>query len=231
MGAKWTTATLGDCVHVSSGGTPPKSRADYWGGSVPWVSCKDMKCDRITDSEDHLTVEGASHGTRWAPVGSILIVVRGMILARELPIGLVMKPVTFNQDLKALEAIETLEPRFLYYWLKARTYDLLGAVDEAGHGTKRLQSDRLLSQPIRYPARSVQCRIADILAAYDDLIENNQKRIGILEEMAHALYREWFVEFRFSERRGLGGDSATGSLPDGWRRAKGSPHISLQFSV
>ncbi|MDO9021267.1 MAG: restriction endonuclease subunit S [Deltaproteobacteria bacterium] len=189
MGEQWTTSTLGACVSVSSGGTPSKARPEYWGGSVPWVSCKDMKVDRIYDSEDHLTLDGAANGTRWAPVGSILIVVRGMILAREFPVGLVIRPVTFNQDLKALETLETLEPKFLYYWLKARTYDILGVVDEAGHGTKRLQSDRLMNQPIRFPSRSMQRRMVDVLCAYDDLIENSQKRIVALDEMVRAIFR------------------------------------------
>ena len=67
------------------------------------------------------------------------------------------------------------------------------------------------------PSRSVQDRIADILSAYDDLIENNTKRIKILEEMARSLYREWFVSFRFPGHEKVKMvSSALGKVPEGW---------------
>ena len=71
---------------------------------------------------------------------------------------------------------------------------------------------------VELPSRASQDRIAGILSAYDDLIENNQRRIKIIEELARALYREWFVNFRFPgyEKIKLV-DSALGKIPDAWR--------------
>ena len=67
------------------------------------------------------------------------------------------------------------------------------------------------------PPLSVQRRIAGILSAYDDLIENNQRRIKILEEMARSLYREWFVNFRFPGHEKLSRVASTlGDIPQGW---------------
>src|SRR6185503_9157744 len=64
----------------------------------------------------------------------------------------------------------------------------------------------------------VQRRIADILSAYDDLIENNQRRIKILEEMSRSLYREWFVRFRFPGFEKIKMvNSVLGSIPQGWK--------------
>ena len=80
-----------------------------------------------------------------------------------------------------------------------------------------LSLDKLLSFPLPTPSLPVQRRIASILSAYDELIENNQRRIKILEEMARSLYREWFVHFRFP-----GHDkvkmvpSPLGPIPQGW---------------
>lgn len=68
---------------------------------------------------------------------------------------------------------------------------------------------------VRLPSRQVQERIADILSAYDDLIENNRRRIKLLEEAAGLLYREWFVHFRFP---GYEHVEIADGLPDGWRR-------------
>ena len=68
---------------------------------------------------------------------------------------------------------------------------------------------------------STQRKIAAVLSAYDDLIENNTRRIEILEEMARAIYREWFVEFRFPGHEDAKMvDSELGSIPEGWEATK-----------
>jgi len=67
------------------------------------------------------------------------------------------------------------------------------------------------------PSPEVQKRIASILSAYDDLIENNTRRIEVLEEMARRLYEEWFVQFRFPGHEGVGlKESELGQIPAGW---------------
>jgi type I restriction enzyme S subunit len=110
---------------------------------------------------------------------------------------------------------------FLFYWLLANSYEIRGIADEAAHGTKRLQTDRLLKKSVYLPPLLLQRKIAAMLSAYDDLIENNTRRIRILEEMARALYREWFVHFRFP---GHGKvklvESAVGLIPAGWEEAR-----------
>ena len=71
--------------------------------------------------------------------------------------------------------------------------------------------------PVKAPPLSVQQRIADVLSAYDELIENNQRRIQMLETMARALYREWFVEFRFPGHDKIPRvASPLGDIPQGW---------------
>ncbi len=215
--AHWQQRRLGDCLTLMSGGTPSKARNDYWGGDIPWVSCKDMKVHRIHDAEDHLTPLGAKNGTRLVPANTILFVVRGMILAREFPVALTKRTVAFNQDLKAARPADFIETEFLFHWLRANTYEILGRVDEAGHGTTRIQTDRLLSLPIAVPPLLVQRRIAGILSAYDELIENSQRRIKILEAMVRALYREWFVYFRFPGHESVPRvPSPLGEIPQGW---------------
>lgn len=213
----WKKTTFGSCAALLSGGTPSKSREDYWQGDLPWVSCKDMKVDRIYDAEDHLSIAGAENGTRVVPVNTILFVVRGMILAKEFPVAITRRSVAFNQDLKAVKPFDIVTTEYLYYWLKANTHEILGRSDEAGHGTKRLQTDRLLSLPLSLPPPDIQRKIASILSAYDDLIENNLRRIKILEEMARSLYREWFVNFRFPGHQKVRMvNSPLGKIPEGW---------------
>ena len=87
-------------------------------------------------------------------------------------------------------------------------------------GTTQLDNcsvDKLLSFDILVPDPRLQRKIASILSAYDDLIENNTRRIAILEEMAQAIYREWFVNFRFPGHENVKlVDSPLGQIPEGW---------------
>jgi type I restriction enzyme S subunit len=213
----WVTCKLGECVKLLSGGTPSKSNPNYWGGNIPWVSCKDMKTSYLYDSQDYLTEDGIANGTCLVPPETILIVVRGMILAKHFPVAITKRSMAFNQDLKALECAPNLEPKFLFYWFQGKSYEILGIADEAAHGTKRLQTDRLQNLPLHLPPIQIQRRIIAILSAYDDLIENNKRRIEILEEMARSLYREWFVNFRFPGHEQVKMvDSELGLIPEEW---------------
>lgn len=217
IGERYKQQRLGDCVTFLSGGTPSKSNVAYWSGDIPWVSCKDMKTERIFDAEDHVSEEGLANGTRLIGRGTVLIVVRGMILAKEFPVAVAMRDVTFNQDLKALKCSPILDDRFLFYWLKSKTYEILGLADEAAHGTKRLQTDRLQSLGIDVPPKRIQKVITSILSAYDDLIENNTRRIKILKELVKMIYREWFVHFRFpGHEKANWEESQFGRAPQGW---------------
>ena len=230
--AQWQQHSLGECLTLMSGGTPSKARNDFWDGDIPWVSCKDMKTERIHDAQDHLTPLGVQNGTKLVPANTILFVVRGMILAREFPIAMTKRPVAFNQDLKAAKPAAFIDNEFLFQWLRANTYEILGRVDEAGHGTTRIQTDRLLSLPISVPPLPVQQRIAGILSAYDELIENSQRRIKILESMARALYREWFVNFRFPGHESVPRvASPLGEIPQGWEVKKVTDAVQVNPRV
>ncbi len=213
----WEVYKLGDCVRFVSGGTPSKRNPEYWNGEIPWVSAKDMKVSRLYDAKDHLTEVGVSNGTRLVTPGTVLILVRGMTLAKEFPVVMAMRQIAFNQDLKALQCSNHINSAFLFYWLQAKSYEILGLADEAAHGTKRLQMDRLQNFSIDLPPLPTQRKIALVLSAYDDLIENNARRIQILEEMAQRIYREWFVHFRFPGYEKVEMvESELGPIPEKW---------------
>ena len=181
-----------------------------------------MKVLRLNDAEDHLSEEGVDNGTRMVPAGTVLIVVRGMILAKEFPVAIAMRPICFNQDLKAVQPKEGIDPTYLFYLLMAHRWGIRALADEAAHGTKRIQTDRLLNYRVLLPPLPTQRRIASILSAYDDLIENNTRRIAILEEMARRLYEEWFVHFRFP------GYEGAGRSPTDWQRGTLKDVVVLQ---
>lgn len=102
---------------------------------------------------------------------------------------------TFNQDVKAVTPIGSVDGRFLHYAMLARVPDLRDAVEAAGHGTGVLPTDRLSDLPIPAIPLPEQRAIAATLGALDDKIELNRRMNATLESMARALFRDWFVDF------------------------------------
>ena len=113
---------------------------------------------------------------------------------------------------------DTLDYRYLFYYTNNNTYlEHLRSVAHSGVQVN-LSTEAIQRSPILLPPLPIQRKIAAVLSAYDDLIENNTRRIEILEEMAQAIYREWFVEFRFPGHEQVPMvESELGLIPQGWR--------------
>lgn len=118
---------------------------------------------------------------------------------------------------KALHRVRVhncLDYRFLYYWflLAGKT----GTLEQyfTGATIKHMPGEKLKSILIDMPPIETQQQITNILSAYDDLIENNQKQIKLLEEAAQRLYKEWFIDLRFPGHETI---SVTNGIPDGWK--------------
>ncbi len=138
MNPRWNTVPMRTEVEFLSGGTPRKSEARYWNGDIPWVSSGAMTQRRIHDTELRVTEEGAENGTSLIPENTVLVVVRGMSLAKEFRIALTGRAVTFNQDLKALHPSLKVDSGFLFYYLQSQRHAIRDSATEASHGTKKL---------------------------------------------------------------------------------------------
>jgi len=192
----WRTRPLKACATWYSGGTPNRGTPSFWGGSIPWITAKSL---------------------------TGLFIVRGMSLKSEFRMGIATRPVTFNQDLKALVAADDVVPAFLAYAIKARTRDILNMVGEAGHGTGVLPTDRIGSLPIDLPPVCEQQAIARVLGELDERIEVNWQLRTTLEELGRTLFKSWFIDFEGSKghlsrswaRRPLGEwvDALSGGTP------------------
>lgn len=187
---EWQTVELKDVGKWYSGGTPSKRKEEYWAGEIPWVSPKDMKTHRLKDTIDHVSESSLSNGTRLLPANTILIVVRGMILAHSFPVCITMRPMAFNQDIKAIIASRDFHSEFLLFmfaWLKDK---ILAIINEATHGTKRLPTQELHSMRIPKPPLSEQIRIADILNSIDDKITAQEKELERLQILKKGLMQD-----------------------------------------
>lgn len=122
-----------------------------------------------------------------------------------------------NQRLGLVDFVDTtiLDKSFLYYLFHTR--NVRGQISGSASGTKvrHTAPERIYNVKVSIPSVSSQQRIASILSAYDDLIENNRRRIKLLEESARLLYREWFVNLRFPGHEHV---KIRDGVPEGWER-------------
>lgn len=187
----WSVAPLKHLVSFTSGGTPSKEIAEYWDGSVPWASAKDLKSERLSDTTNHITEYAVSSGAAsLVPAGTVLVVVRGMILARTFPVTQTLSPMAINQDLKGVRPTDRLDTNFLPWLLRGSADESLQRLDEAGHGTKALRMDAWSSMRLPVPPHEEQRAIATFLesetAKIDALISEQEKLLALLAEKRQA---------------------------------------------
>ena len=204
-GEGWKKRNLEECAKFSGGGTPSKSRNEFWGGNIPWVSPKDMKSALITKTQDYITndaINGSS--AKLVSSGALLIVVRSGILARKIPIAIAGVDLTVNQDLKVLMPISGILPEFLFFALTAQKQVLLKKVTK-GATVHRIQSDALRNVEIGYPSLKEQEFIINLVRSLetetDNLIVNYQDKLTALKELKQSLLQKAFAGELTSDMR------------------------------
>jgi len=181
----WECQSLLDpkCTMWFSGGTPDRSRVAWWAGSVPFLTPKDMKAFRISDTIEHVTGVAAQHGSRLMPAETVFIVVRGMILAHTFPVCLSTRPFAFNQDVKAVQGGESLSTQFLGYWFTGNADLFLRKATEATHGTKKLDMSEINRVLIARPQLAEQDLLVHRIELADNLISENQSDLDALRQL------------------------------------------------
>jgi type I restriction enzyme, S subunit len=193
---------------------------DEDGSGFYFVSCKDVRNGSIDYSGARQITEADyldTHRRTQFKSNDILITNSGtigrMALVPDVP---ETNRTTFQKSATILKPNrEKAVPRWLYYSLVANREKLIGW--SGGTAQKNLLLRDMRAFTVDVPLLSMQRKIAAILSAYDGLIENNTRRIRILEEMAQAIYREWFVHFRFPGHQKVQlVPSPLGPIPERW---------------
>jgi len=182
----WTRAPLGFWGSPLSGGTPSKADSSLWVGEIPWISPKVMNSIHADEAEDFVAPRAVGNGTRIAPAGSTLVMVRGMGLHQEVRVSQARGDVTFNQDVKALVP-RAIEPSLLLFALLDGQEDLLGRVESSGHGTGVLPSKILLEHPSAMPRADMQRRLAAHFDGPNDRIASLRAEIRTLTALRDTL--------------------------------------------
>lgn len=208
----WKTLELGALAKFTSGGTPSKTTKSFWGGIHPWISGKDLKQHYLSTSIDMLTEEGFDSVNK-APTGSTLVLVRGMTLLKDFPVGFATRPLAFNQDIKALIPEKNIDGLFLSFLLAGNKEKIRQLVSTAGHGTGRLDTESLKAYPVIVPRPIEQKKIAKVLSTWDQAITATEQLLKNSQLQKKALMQQLLMgRKRFPGFTGSWGLKKVGSL-------------------
>ena len=187
---------LGDLCEVGRGSSPRPiiDQRFFRDGNIPWIKIADATSSGkyIYKTKEHVNEYGASF-SRYLDVNSLIIAASGVSLGQIKFLG--VKGCIHDGWLYISNYSEELHKEYLYYFLIY--YSEAFHNFSYGAAIQNINTDILKKTEISLPPKEYQIQIANILSAYDDLIEVNNQRIKLLEETARELYKEWFVRMRF----------------------------------
>lgn len=192
----------------------PRDHPSLYGGDIPFFQTGDVKAADfwLRDYRQTYNAAGLAQSKLW-PRGTLCITIAANIAdtaVLSIPGAFPDSVVGYIADpLKA-------DVRFVKYSVDTLRTQMQGV--SRGTTQDNLSLDKLLAFSLGVPPLPEQCRIADVLSAYDDLIENCKRQVRVLDGMARALYREWFVKFRYPGHEKVPlEDSKLGKIPQDWR--------------
>lgn len=215
-GTGWRDVKIGTLGRVVTGKTPPSVRPELFGDAHPFITPTDIDgASRTVATDRFISEDGASaFKNQMIPAGAVCFVCIGATIGK---MCIATRRSLTNQQVNSIVVDEAShDPKYVFYGLRHIAPDVKGLA--GGAATPIINKSSFSDISIRVAPLRQQRRIASILSAYDDLIENNTRRIAILEEMARRIYEEWFVRFRFpghESRRMV--ESELGLVPEDWR--------------
>ncbi len=182
---------IGDICDLVGGGTPARDVAAYYGGTIPWVTPKDMKRWEIRESQINITQSGLENSaTRLVPPNSVLVVVRSGVLKHTIPVAISRAPVAINQDMKALLCSERVHPDYVARFIKERSPIILQWVRATT--ADNFPIDKLKALAIPLPPLSEQRRIVAILDKADELRAKRRAAIAKLDSLTQSIFLDMF---------------------------------------
>ncbi len=215
---EWKEVTLGEIGTIVGGATPSTKKTSFYDGNIPWLTPKDLSVNSnkyILRGERNITEAGfKSCSCKMLPKGSVLFSSRA-------PIGYVAitaNDMCTNQGFKSVIPNEETDSEFLYYLLKYNKDNI--ASQGSGTTFAEVSGKTMKEIEVMVPKETDdQRRIASILSSLDCKIELNNKINADLEEMAQAIFKNWFVDFEpFKDGKFV--DSELGMIPEGWKVVK-----------
>ena len=212
--SSWRNITIDDLGQIITGYTPPIKKTEYFGNEYPFITPTDITMgSRIVQTERFLSQKGYEYRkNRLLPPDTVCVTCIGSLGK----ICMTTVPSATNQQINSIVVNPSkYDPYFVYYLLRTKTAVLQSIA--GGVATPIVRKSTFAGINVCVPPLPTQHKIAAILRPYDKLIENNTRRIQILEEMAQIIYRQWFVEFQFPGHENVPMvESELGMIPQGW---------------
>ncbi|UGY18604.1 restriction endonuclease subunit S [Bradyrhizobium septentrionale] len=181
----WEPVKLGDLGRWSSGGTPPKADQSLWNGDVPWICPRDMKSPVVTRAESTVAEKAIGGACKMVPNGTLLLVVRGMILAKAIPTATTAMAATYNQDIKAFHPNGRAIPKFVQLCLQHQEHGLLKQVNTATHGTKKLDAHTIAEVEVPLPDLPTQIELSQTITDMDlAMVRSGEEHIRLVRMKA-----------------------------------------------
>ena len=221
----WKNVKIKDVAEtIFSGGTPSTKKEEFWNGKINWLSSGETRNKFIVDTEKKITQEGVDNSsTKLAKKKDVVIASAGQGFTRG-QTSMCLIDTYINQSLICVRAKkDIIDPYYLFYNISSRYNELRQISD--GHSIRGSLTTKLISDlNISLPTIDEQRKIREILFSIDNKIETNNEINKKLEEMAQAIFKQWFVDFEFPNEDGKpykssGGEmveSELGMIPKGW---------------
>jgi len=223
--ATWQPAKLNDLGFVGRGRSRhrPRNDAFLYGGPYPFFQTGDIKAADfyLTEYRQTYSENGLAQSKLWKP-GTLCITIAANI-AESAILGI---EGCFPDSVVGFVADpQKADVRFIKYYMDTLKLQMQSV--SRGTTQDNLSLEKLLTFDFHVPSLPVQRRIAEVLSAYDELIDNSRKRMQILEAMASHLYREWFVHFRYpGHENNPSIASPLGQIPKGWGATMLGAHLT-----
>jgi type I restriction enzyme S subunit len=210
----WTPTFIGALGRVVTGKTPPTKNREFYDGEYKFVTPTDLDWQSYVVRDTHSTVTELARDrnrNQFIPAEATMFTCIGNTIGK---CGISADDCLTNQQINTVIPNDSHDPRFIYYLLNHNRRQIRSI--GIGNGAAQPIINKTTFSGVQVfvpPSRDDEQRIAAILSAYDDLIENNRRRIALLEEAARQLYKEWFVRFRFPGHEHV---KLIDGVPDGW---------------
>ena len=188
----WNTKAITElCENIMGGGTPSKSKPEYFEGTIPWVSPKDMKSLFIFDSQDHITETAVNNSSaKKIKSDSILMVIRSGILKHTLPVAMNKVEVTINQDMKAFTPSSEINPYYLLFYFRGIERDVLSGVRAVT--ADNIDFNQFKKRHVILPPKQMQEDFASFVQQIDKSKFAVQKSLEKAETLYKSLMQEYF---------------------------------------
>lgn len=209
-----TIYNLSDLLEIIGGGTPKTTNPDYWNGSIPWLSVVDFSGNSkyVYETEKTISKEGLENSsTKILDKGQLIISARGTVGE----LAILGRAMAFNQSCYGLTTRSDISNEYLYYLL-------LHNMDKLRRNSTGAVFDTITRETFSHVYVSIPPQIerekaVEVLSVFDEKIELNRKTNQTLEEIAQAIFKEWFIDFNYPGATGEMVDSPLGPIPKSWR--------------